>query len=87
MKSVLWSFFSKKFKQAVRQALESKKFVLAVVHRKANDPLVTQVKRRLDARIFNVTLANGEKLSNELVKKMLPKFQIEQQKGSKFSCK
>ena len=35
--------FSQKFKQAVTQALESEKLVLAVVHAKAKDPLVTQL--------------------------------------------
>ena len=33
--------FSQKFKQAVVQALDSKKPVLAVVHGKAQDPLIT----------------------------------------------
>jgi nucleoside-triphosphatase len=63
--------YSPKFKQAVAQALESKKLVLAVVHGKAKDPLVTQVKRRVDAEIFNVTFANREKLPEQLIRKAL----------------
>ena len=63
--------YSQKFKQAVTQALESKKLVLAVVHGKAKDPLVTQVKRRVDAEIFNVTFANREKLPERLIQKAL----------------
>lgn len=58
--------YSQKFKQAVAQTLESKKLMLAVVHRKAKDPLVTQVKRRLDAEIFNVTFSNRENLPEQL---------------------
>jgi nucleoside-triphosphatase len=63
--------YSQKFKQAVAQALESKKLVLAVVHGKANDPLVTQVKRRVDAEIFNVTFSNRESLLTHLTQKAL----------------
>jgi nucleoside-triphosphatase len=58
--------YSQKFKQAVAQTLESKKLMLAVVHRKAKDPLVTQVKRRVDAEIFNVTFSNRENLPEQL---------------------
>ncbi len=63
--------YSQKFKQAVGQALESKKLVLTVVHGKAKDPLVTQVKRRVDAEIFNVTFSNREKLSEQIIRKAL----------------
>jgi nucleoside-triphosphatase len=63
--------YSQKFKQAVAQALESKKLVVAVVHGKAKDPLVTQVKRRVDAEIFNVTFSNREKLATQLIGKAL----------------
>jgi len=63
--------YSQKFKQAVAQALESKKLVLAVVHGKAKDPLVTQVKRRVDAEIFNVTFHNRENLPEQLTLKAL----------------
>jgi nucleoside-triphosphatase len=63
--------FSPKFKQVVAQALESKKLMLAVVHGKAKDPLVTQVKRRVDAEIFNVTFSNRENLAEQLTIKAL----------------
>jgi nucleoside-triphosphatase len=65
--------FSEKFKQAVVQALGSKKLVLTVVHGKAKDPLVTQVKRRVDAEIFNVTFSNREKLLEQLARRALDK--------------
>jgi nucleoside-triphosphatase len=65
--------FSEKFKQAVIQSLGSKKLVLTVVHGKAKDPLVTQVKRRVDAEIFNVTFSNREKLLEQLTRRALDK--------------
>lgn len=62
--------FSQKFKQVVTQALEGKKVILMVVHGKAKDPLVTQVKRRVDAEIFNVTFSNRENLTEQLTRKV-----------------
>ena len=62
--------FSQKFKQAVTQALEGKKLMLTVVHGKAKDPLVTQIKRRVDAEIFNVTFSNRENLTEQLARKI-----------------
>jgi nucleoside-triphosphatase len=67
-------FFSQKFKQAVKQALESRKVVLAVVHAKARDQLINEVKRREDAEIFTVTLANRDSLPEELIKQALEIF-------------
>ncbi len=63
--------FSQKFKQAVKQALESRRVMLAVVHAKASDQLINEVKHREDAEIFTVTLANRESLSEELIKQAL----------------
>jgi nucleoside-triphosphatase len=70
--------FSQKFKQAVTKALESKKLVLAVVHAKARDLLISEVKRRGDAEIFTVTLANRDSLSEELIKQALKILQLAQ---------
>ena len=61
--------FSEKFKQAASQALESKKQLLMVVHGKAKAPLVTQVKRRADVEIFNVTFSNRETLPEKLIQR------------------
>jgi nucleoside-triphosphatase len=63
--------FSQKFKQAVKQALESRKLVLAVVHAKARDPLIAEAKQRGDAEIFTVTLANRDMLAEEITKRTL----------------
>ena len=63
--------FSQKFKQAVKQALESRKVVLAVVHGKARDPLINEAIQREDSEIFTVTLANRDKLAEEITKRTL----------------
>jgi nucleoside-triphosphatase len=58
--------YSQRFKQAVRQALNSGKLVLAVVHAKARDPLINEAKQREDAEIFTVTLTNRDSLPEKL---------------------
>jgi nucleoside-triphosphatase len=63
--------FSQRFKQAVKQALDSEKLVLAVVHAKARDPLINEAKQREDAEIFTVTLANRDGLPEKLRKQAL----------------
>jgi nucleoside-triphosphatase len=63
--------FSPRFKQVVAQALESKKPVLAVVHAKARDPLITEARQRNDAEVFTVTLANRDSLLEDIKKKSL----------------
>ncbi len=62
--------FSQKFKQAVEQALEGKKPILAVVHWKAKDPLITGAKQREDSETFTVTLANRDSLPDQLKRKI-----------------
>jgi nucleoside-triphosphatase len=58
--------FSKRFKDAVRKALESHKLVLAVVHWKAQDTLINEAKKREDAEITSVTLENREGLHEQI---------------------
>lgn len=65
--------FSQKFKEAVKQALDSGKLVLAVVHARARDELIGQVKQREDAEVFFVTLSNRDNLPMELKTKVLGK--------------
>lgn len=67
--------YSQKFKQAVTRALESKKLVLAVVHAKAQDPLISEARQRKDAEIFIVTLENRVSLSETLEKQALAVLQ------------
>ena len=63
--------YSQKFKQAVKQALESKKLVLSVLHAKAKDPIIKEAKQRDDAEIFTITLANRDAIADELTKKAI----------------
>jgi nucleoside-triphosphatase len=66
--------FSGKFKQAVNEAIESNKVVLAVVHAKVKDPLITEVKRMENAELFTITLANRKGLPELLTQKVLSYF-------------
>jgi nucleoside-triphosphatase len=59
--------YSEKFKQAVNLTFESKKLVLAIVHAKATDPLVTSAKQREDAEIFTVTGTNRDFLHEAII--------------------
>jgi nucleoside-triphosphatase len=61
--------FSEKFRNAAQNALESSKLVIAVVHWKAQDKLVTGAKSRQDAEVFTVTAENREKLADNLAEK------------------
>jgi len=63
--------YSQKFVQAVKNAFDSGKIVLANVHAKATDPMVTAVKQREDAEIFTVTGANRDVLPEEITKTVL----------------
>ena len=54
--------FSQKFKTAVRQALDSKKLMLAVIHAKAQDPLISYAKQREDAALYTLNLGNRQNM-------------------------
>jgi len=63
--------FSEKFRDAVRRALESPKLVMAVMHWKAQDKLISDAKKREDAEIITVTAENREKLHETIAEKAL----------------
>jgi nucleoside-triphosphatase len=63
--------FSKRFKDAVRKALESHKLILAVVHWKAQDTLINEAKKREDAETTSVTLENRESLHKQITENAL----------------
>jgi nucleoside-triphosphatase len=62
---------SKKFKEAVKGAVESGKLVVATVHWRARDKLVVEIKARDDAEIFQVTYGNREKMRKVIVEKAM----------------
>jgi nucleoside-triphosphatase len=61
--------FSEKFKEAVKKAVESGKLVVGVVHWKARDKLIEEVKKREDTEIITVTYENRDKLHETIIKK------------------
>jgi nucleoside-triphosphatase len=62
---------SPKFKQAVKAALDSSKVVLAVVHAKAKDPLISEAKGLAGAELFTVTVDNRDGLPQMLASRVL----------------
>jgi len=63
--------FSEKFKEAVKRAVESGKFVVGVVHWKARDRLIEEVKKREDTEIIEVTYENRDNLHETIIEKAM----------------
>ena len=61
--------FSERFREAVRGAVESGKLLVGIVHWKAKDRLIDEVKEREDAEAIAVTQENREKLHQTIVEK------------------
>jgi len=61
--------FSEKFRDAVKKALDSNKLVIGIVHGKARDKFVEEVKTRPDAEMCVVTCDNREHLHEVLTGK------------------
>jgi len=57
---------SQKFREAVRKVAESPKLVVGIVHWKATDSLINEIKSRDDAEVYVVTFENRRNL-HELV--------------------
>ena len=62
--------FSVKFKQAVKEAVESGKLLIGVIHWRAKDKLIEMVKAREDAEIFTVTYENKDTLYKHILEKI-----------------
>jgi nucleoside-triphosphatase len=63
--------FSEAFKEAAWKALESRKLVVAIIHSKVEDALVSEARRREDAETIMVTYENREELHEVMVDKAL----------------
>jgi len=61
--------FSDRFKQAAIKALDSSRLVIAVVHGKAQDPLINEARKREDAETFAVTMENRGNLHEAIAEK------------------
>lgn len=64
-------FHSAKFKQAVREAVQSPKLMVCVVHWKAADSLLAEIRGRPDAEVYVVTRENRESLPAQVAKQAL----------------
>ncbi len=65
--------FSQEFRNAVTVALKSNKLIIAVVHWKAKDKLITDVKTRTDAEMFEITCENRNEITERIAKKVASK--------------
>ncbi|KPV63067.1 MAG: NTPase [Candidatus Bathyarchaeota archaeon BA2] len=63
--------FSQAFREAVVQAIESKKPMLGTIHFKVRDSLVDAIKTREDAEILEVTYENRRHLHTQIVDKVI----------------
>ncbi|MEM3577465.1 MAG: NTPase [Candidatus Bathyarchaeia archaeon] len=62
--------FSEKFKQAVKTAVDSKKPLIGVVHWKAKDKLIEEIKAREDAEVHVVNFENRDELHAVIAEKI-----------------
>jgi len=70
--------FSEKFKEAVKRAVESGKLVVGVVHWKARDRLIEEVKKREDTEILEVTSENRNKLHETIVEEAVKSLETKE---------
>ncbi len=63
--------FSEKFREAVKRAAESGKFVVGVVHWKARDKLIESLKKSEDAEVIAVTYENRDRLHQAIIEKII----------------
>ncbi len=71
--------FSQAFKQVVKDAVDSRKLILGVIHHSARDSTIESIRKRDDAQILEVTLENRNQLHNTLIQIALQYLQREQQ--------
>lgn len=61
--------FSEKFREAVKQAAESGKLVVSIIHWKAKEKLIDEMKTREDAEVYMVTFENRGNLHEVILEK------------------
>lgn len=61
---------SQEFRDAVTVALKSDKLVIAIIHWKAEHKLITDMKSRMDAEIFEVTCENRDGIAEKIARKV-----------------
>lgn len=65
--------FSDEFKKQVKKALESKKPLVGVIHKRSESGFIGKVKRREDSEIFEITRNNRNKIPKELAQLVIEK--------------
>jgi nucleoside-triphosphatase len=68
--------FSEKFREAVRRAVQSEKLLIGIVHWRARDRLIDEVKAREDTEIIVVTNENRSKLHEYVLEKAMEYLKI-----------
>jgi len=63
--------FSSAFRHVIRDALDSQKLMLGVIHHSARDPIINSIKSRNDTEIVEVTMENRTQLHNLLIQKAI----------------
>jgi len=71
--------FSQAFKQAVKDAVDSRKLILGVIHHSARDPVIEAIRKREDAEMLEVTFENRSRVHNILIQNALKYLQREKQ--------
>lgn len=61
---------SQAFRQAVQEAMDSSKPIIATIHYKATDAFVRSIKTRPDSELIEVTLQNRANLHNLIIEKI-----------------
>ena len=62
---------SERFREVVKKAVESEKPVISIVHWKAKNALIEEMRRREDAETYVVTSENRERLSEIVASKII----------------
>jgi len=75
--------FSSTFKQVIKDAIDSQKLLLGVIHHSARDPIIDSIKRRIDTEIVEVTMENRQQLHNLLIQKTIQSLREKRNKLSK----
>jgi nucleoside-triphosphatase THEP1 len=63
--------FSAAFKQVIKDAVDSQKLLLGVIHHSAHSTIIDSIKKRSDAEIVEVTVGNRHELHNVLIQKAM----------------
>ena len=61
--------FSERFQDAVKKAVQSGKLIVGIIHWRASNRLIDELKTNADAQVYVVTPENKEKLQTDILEK------------------